>query len=69
MHEAGIVAKTEDKEYDELEEKFQSVASSVTALKENVASYLQHLELKCVAVLGTSQPQRIASIHRRLKRS
>lgn len=44
MHEAGIVAKTEDKEYDELEEKFQSMASSVTALKENVASYLQHLQ-------------------------
>lgn len=38
--------QTEDKEYDELEEKFQSVASSVTALKENVASYLQHLEVK-----------------------
>ncbi|NXK52870.1 ARH37 factor, partial [Chauna torquata] len=44
MHEAGIVTKTEDKEYDNLEEKFQSVASSVAALKENVASYLEHLE-------------------------
>ncbi|KFP42522.1 Rho guanine nucleotide exchange factor 37, partial [Chlamydotis macqueenii] len=44
MHEAGIVAKMEDKEYDDLEEKFQCVASSVTALKENVASYLGHLE-------------------------
>ncbi|OXB55009.1 hypothetical protein ASZ78_013196 [Callipepla squamata] len=44
MHEAGIVAKTEDKEYDDLEEKFQSVASCVTALKESMASYLQHLE-------------------------
>ncbi|NXC38182.1 ARH37 factor, partial [Penelope pileata] len=44
MHEAGIVAKTEDKEYDDLEERFQSVASSVAALKENVASYLEHLE-------------------------
>ncbi|NXJ05454.1 ARH37 factor, partial [Odontophorus gujanensis] len=44
MHEAGIVSKTEDKEYDDLEEKFQSVASCVTALKESMASYLQHLE-------------------------
>ncbi|NXA24171.1 ARH37 factor, partial [Ibidorhyncha struthersii] len=44
MHEAGMVAKTEDKEYDDLEEKFQCVASSVAVLKENVASYLGHLE-------------------------
>ncbi|KFP22802.1 Rho guanine nucleotide exchange factor 37, partial [Egretta garzetta] len=44
MHEAGIVAKTEDREYDDLEEKFQCVVSSVAALKENVASYLGHLE-------------------------
>ncbi|XP_038042473.1 rho guanine nucleotide exchange factor 37 [Anas platyrhynchos] len=44
MHEAGFVSKTEDKEYDNLEEKFQSVASSVAALKENVASYMAHLE-------------------------
>ncbi|XP_071426387.1 rho guanine nucleotide exchange factor 37 isoform X3 [Pithys albifrons albifrons] len=44
MHEAGIVAKTEDKEYDDLEEKFQCVVSSVATLKENVASYLGHLE-------------------------
>nr|XP_009934097.1 PREDICTED: rho guanine nucleotide exchange factor 37 [Opisthocomus hoazin] len=44
MHEAGIVAKTEDREYDNLEEKFQCVVSSVAALKENVASYLGHLE-------------------------
>uniref|UniRef100_A0A8B9DME5 Rho guanine nucleotide exchange factor 37 n=1 Tax=Anser cygnoides TaxID=8845 RepID=A0A8B9DME5_ANSCY len=44
MHEAGFVSKTEDKEYDNLEEKFQSVASSVAGLKENVASYMAHLE-------------------------
>ncbi|XP_074958151.1 rho guanine nucleotide exchange factor 37 isoform X3 [Phalacrocorax aristotelis] len=44
MHEAGIVAKTEDREYDELEEKFQCVVSSVAVLKENMASYLGHLE-------------------------
>ncbi|XP_009984872.1 PREDICTED: rho guanine nucleotide exchange factor 37 [Tauraco erythrolophus] len=45
MHEAGIMAKTQDKEYDDLEEKFQCVVSSVTTLKENVASYLGHLEV------------------------
>ncbi|XP_054698192.1 rho guanine nucleotide exchange factor 37 isoform X1 [Grus americana] len=44
MHEAGIVAKMEDREYDDLEEKFQCVVSSVAVLKENVASYLGHLE-------------------------
>ncbi|NXG80526.1 ARH37 factor, partial [Baryphthengus martii] len=44
MHEAGIVAKTEDREYDDLEEKFQCVVSSVAALKENVGSYMGHLE-------------------------
>ncbi|CAN8190081.1 unnamed protein product [Coccothraustes coccothraustes] len=44
LHEAGIVAKTEDKEYDDLEEKFQCVASGVATLKENMASYLGHLE-------------------------
>ncbi|XP_057890966.1 rho guanine nucleotide exchange factor 37 isoform X2 [Melospiza georgiana] len=51
MHEAGIVAKTEDKEYDDLEEKFQCVASSVATLKENVASYLGHLEKQRVGRL------------------
>ncbi|XP_068016061.1 rho guanine nucleotide exchange factor 37 isoform X1 [Melanerpes formicivorus] len=44
MQEAGIVAKTEDRKYDDLEEKFQCVVSSVAMLKENVASYLGHLE-------------------------
>ncbi|XP_054143845.1 rho guanine nucleotide exchange factor 37 isoform X2 [Melozone crissalis] len=51
MHEAGIVAKTEDKEYDDLEEKFQCVASSVATLKENMASYLGHLEKQRVGRL------------------
>ncbi|KFR05125.1 Rho guanine nucleotide exchange factor 37, partial [Nipponia nippon] len=51
MHEAGIVAKMEDKEYDSLEEKFQCVASSVAVLKENVASYLGHLEAGTLACL------------------
>ncbi|XP_019361992.1 PREDICTED: rho guanine nucleotide exchange factor 37 isoform X2 [Gavialis gangeticus] len=43
MHEAGIVPKTEDKEYDDLELKFQCLASGVTMLKENMASYLNNL--------------------------
>ncbi|KFQ67602.1 Rho guanine nucleotide exchange factor 37, partial [Phaethon lepturus] len=46
MHEAGIVAKMEDREYDDLEEKFQYMVSSVAVLKENVASYLGHLEVR-----------------------
>ncbi|XP_062976659.1 rho guanine nucleotide exchange factor 37 [Elgaria multicarinata webbii] len=44
MHEAGIAAKTEDKEFDALEEKFQWLASAVTDLKENVVSFLSNLE-------------------------
>ncbi|XP_042306101.1 rho guanine nucleotide exchange factor 37 isoform X2 [Sceloporus undulatus] len=45
MHEAGIVSKTEDKEFDELEEKFQWLASAVTDLKENVTSFLTNTEV------------------------
>ncbi|XP_074865686.1 rho guanine nucleotide exchange factor 37 isoform X2 [Carettochelys insculpta] len=45
MHEAGIVPKIEDKEFDQLEEKFQALASCVTELKENVASYLSNLQV------------------------
>ncbi|XP_067422878.1 rho guanine nucleotide exchange factor 37 isoform X2 [Emydura macquarii macquarii] len=45
MHEAGIVPKTEDKEFDHLEETFQSLASGVTELKENIASYLNNLQV------------------------
>ena len=41
-----LTLQTEDREYDNLEEKFQCVVSSVAALKENVASYLGHLEVK-----------------------
>lgn len=41
-----LALQTEDKEYDDLEEKFQCVASSVATLKENVAPYLGHLEVK-----------------------
>nr|XP_032650293.1 rho guanine nucleotide exchange factor 37 isoform X1 [Chelonoidis abingdonii] len=52
MHEAGIVPKTEDKEFDHLEEKFQFLASGVTELKENVTSYLNNLQ-----ILLLSKPQ------------
>ncbi|XP_054833716.1 rho guanine nucleotide exchange factor 37 [Eublepharis macularius] len=45
MHEAGIVSKTEDKEFDDLEEKFQWLASGVADLKENVASFLSNTEV------------------------
>ncbi|KAJ6668022.1 hypothetical protein lerEdw1_016343 [Lerista edwardsae] len=45
MHGAGIVSKTEDKEFDELEEKFQWLASCVAALKENVEAFLSNTEV------------------------
>ncbi|ETE71112.1 Rho guanine nucleotide exchange factor 37 [Ophiophagus hannah] len=45
MHEAGIVTKTEDKEFDKLEEKFQSLASAIIDLKENVACFLDNTEM------------------------
>ncbi|KAL9836169.1 LOW QUALITY PROTEIN: rho guanine nucleotide exchange factor 37 [Geothlypis trichas] len=71
MHEAGIVAKTEDKEYDDLEEKFQCVASSVATLKENMASYLGHLEaflLPTPHLCELQMEQGPAQQHRRLSR-
>ncbi|XP_010625446.1 rho guanine nucleotide exchange factor 37 isoform X1 [Fukomys damarensis] len=42
--EAGLVPRTEDKEFDDLEEKFQWVSLCVTELKNNVATYLENLE-------------------------
>ncbi|XP_077183208.1 rho guanine nucleotide exchange factor 37 [Paroedura picta] len=45
MHEAGIIPKTEDKEFDDLEEKFQRLASCIADLKENVASFLSNTEM------------------------
>ncbi|XP_004854453.1 rho guanine nucleotide exchange factor 37 [Heterocephalus glaber] len=42
--EAGLVPRTEDKEFDDLEEKFQWVSLCVTELKNNVATYLDNLE-------------------------
>ncbi|KAL8211821.1 UNVERIFIED_CONTAM: hypothetical protein K2H54_020081, partial [Gekko kuhli] len=44
MQEAGIIPKTEDKEFDDLEEKFQWLASGIADLKENVASFLSNTE-------------------------
>ncbi|XP_040828701.1 rho guanine nucleotide exchange factor 37 isoform X4 [Ochotona curzoniae] len=42
--EAGLVPRTEDKEFEDLEERFQWVSVCVTELKSNVAAYLDHLE-------------------------
>ncbi|XP_012597064.2 rho guanine nucleotide exchange factor 37 isoform X1 [Microcebus murinus] len=42
--EAGLVPRTEDKEFDDLEEKFQWVSLCVTELRSNVAAYLDNLE-------------------------
>ncbi|XP_025031763.1 rho guanine nucleotide exchange factor 37 isoform X2 [Python bivittatus] len=45
MHETGIVTKTEDKEFDKLEEKFHLLASAIIDLKENVACFLDNTEV------------------------
>ncbi|XP_070649941.1 rho guanine nucleotide exchange factor 37 isoform X1 [Bos indicus] len=42
--EAGLVPRTEDKEFDDLEERFHWVSLCVTELKSNVAAYLDNLE-------------------------
>ncbi|KAG8504539.1 Rho guanine nucleotide exchange factor 37 [Galemys pyrenaicus] len=42
--EAGLVPRTEDKEFDDLEERFHWVSLCVTELKSNVAVYLDNLE-------------------------
>ncbi|XP_052598231.1 LOW QUALITY PROTEIN: rho guanine nucleotide exchange factor 37 [Peromyscus californicus insignis] len=42
--EAGLVARTEDKEFDDLEERFQWVSLCVTELKSNVTAYMDNLE-------------------------
>uniref|UniRef100_A0A2K6CHD6 Rho guanine nucleotide exchange factor 37 n=1 Tax=Macaca nemestrina TaxID=9545 RepID=A0A2K6CHD6_MACNE len=41
--EAGLIPRTEDKEFDDLEERFQWVSLCVTELKNNVAAYLDNL--------------------------
>ncbi|XP_070321729.1 rho guanine nucleotide exchange factor 37 isoform X1 [Odocoileus virginianus] len=42
--EAGLVPRTEDKEFDDLEERFHWVSLCVTELKSNMAAYLDNLE-------------------------
>ncbi|XP_076993501.1 rho guanine nucleotide exchange factor 37 [Tamandua tetradactyla] len=42
--EAGLVPKTKDKEFDDLEERFHWVSLCITELKNNVAAYLDHME-------------------------
>uniref|UniRef100_H0WME3 Rho guanine nucleotide exchange factor 37 n=1 Tax=Otolemur garnettii TaxID=30611 RepID=H0WME3_OTOGA len=42
--EAGLVPRTKDKEFDNLEERFQWVSLCVTELKNNMAAYLDNLE-------------------------
>ncbi|XP_066129065.1 rho guanine nucleotide exchange factor 37 isoform X1 [Saccopteryx bilineata] len=41
--EAGLVPRTEDKEFDDLEERFHWVSLCVTELKNNMAAYLDNL--------------------------
>ncbi|XP_004631345.1 rho guanine nucleotide exchange factor 37 [Octodon degus] len=42
--EAGLVPRTEDKEFDDLEERFQWVSLCVTELKNNVAAYMDNFQ-------------------------
>ncbi|XP_011786925.1 PREDICTED: rho guanine nucleotide exchange factor 37 [Colobus angolensis palliatus] len=42
--EAGLIPRTEDKEFDDLEVRFQWVSLCVTELKNNVAAYLDNLQ-------------------------
>ncbi|XP_021070640.1 rho guanine nucleotide exchange factor 37 isoform X2 [Mus pahari] len=42
--EAGLVSRTEDKEFDDLEERFQWVSLCVTELRSNVVAYMDNLE-------------------------
>ncbi|KAL6041211.1 hypothetical protein STEG23_022917, partial [Scotinomys teguina] len=42
--EAGLVPRTEDKEFDDLEERFQWVSLCVMELKSNVTAYMDNLE-------------------------
>ncbi|KAM6224244.1 rho guanine nucleotide exchange factor 37 [Rhynchocyon petersi] len=42
--EAGLVPRLEDKEFDNLEERFQWVSLCVTELKSNVAAYVDNLQ-------------------------
>ncbi|XP_078218881.1 rho guanine nucleotide exchange factor 37 isoform X3 [Callithrix jacchus] len=42
--EAGLIPRTEDKEFDDLEERFQWVSLCVTELKNNMAAYLDNLQ-------------------------
>ncbi|XP_069100712.1 rho guanine nucleotide exchange factor 37 isoform X1 [Pleurodeles waltl] len=56
-HEAGILQRVDDKEYDILVEKFQTLASRVTDLRENVASYLNNLEAYLTAKPHTRELQ------------
>ncbi|RXM94787.1 Rho guanine nucleotide exchange factor 37 [Acipenser ruthenus] len=50
-HEAGIVPKTEDKEFDSLEEYMCVLEKGVADLQENVAVYLKHLERRRLEAL------------------
>ncbi|XP_043923675.1 rho guanine nucleotide exchange factor 37 [Protopterus annectens] len=44
-HETGFRIKTEDKQYDELEEKFDILRKNIIELKENMETYLKYLEV------------------------
>ncbi|XP_048187583.1 rho guanine nucleotide exchange factor 37 [Perognathus longimembris pacificus] len=47
---AGLAPRTEDPEFDEVEERFQRVALCVTELKDNMAAYMDNLEVLVACV-------------------
>nr|XP_033783583.1 rho guanine nucleotide exchange factor 37 isoform X2 [Geotrypetes seraphini] len=53
--EAGLVPRTESKEFDVLVEKFQDLTSQVTHLKENLTTYLKNLEVFLIVTPHTCE--------------
>lgn len=49
--QALLYSQTEDKEFDDLEERFQWVSLCVTELKNNVAAYLDNLEVRILQLI------------------
>lgn len=46
-----LYSQTEDKEFDDLEERFHWVSLCVTELKNNVAAYLDNLEVRILQLI------------------
>lgn len=54
--QALLYSQTEDKEFDDLEERFQWVSLCVSELKSNVAAYLDNLEVRILQfIMGRAE--------------